>query len=76
MQERRKNADEGDRSDGRLVLLTSFILSVFGGLSANLEGEGIRGNVIANMGGSPFPSFCHFVLLPVQPSLTRTQPDK
>lgn len=37
MQDRRKNAaaneDEGGRGDGRLVLLTSFILSVFGGVS-------------------------------------------
>ena len=44
MQDRRKNAaaneDEGGRGDGRLVLLTSFILSVFGGVSAaNLEGQ-------------------------------------
>ena len=41
MQDRRKNADEdeGGGGDGRLVLLTSFILSVFGGLSANLEGD-------------------------------------
>ena len=50
MQERRKNADEdegGGGDDGRLDLLTSFILSVFGGLSANLEFGQI--NVIVNL---------------------------
>ena len=72
MQERRKNADEGDRSDGRLVLLTSFILAVFG----NLEGEGIRANVIVNMvGRQPLPfllSFCPFA----RPAQPHSHPDK
>ena len=44
MQERSKNVDraeedEKESGDGRIVLLTSFILSVFGGLSGNLEGD-------------------------------------